>query len=215
MPRSALTGTEKKIKKATLKSAKEREEVSLGAYKKGVKSLEDIQKGKGALPSDLGDIQSRYARALKGAKNMFKDQKTNAIAEYQETYAPQVRGTYGAAAGQGSRSSALNQALAAAQVNLTRGLNADYETLRNSVATNTLNTSQQGKLANLNANLSASSGLTNQGVNPVSQGLSQQAQYLPSSGNQSFGKRLTGALIDEGAKAAASWISRPDANLKG
>jgi hypothetical protein len=193
MARSALTGTEKKVKKAALKSAKEREGVALGAYKKGIKSLEEIQQGKGALPSDQKDIQERYARALKESKNMFKDQKANAIAEYQQTYAPQVRGAYGAASGQGSRSSVLNQALAAAQGNLSRGLNADYETLRNNVANNILNTTMGNKLSNLNANLSASSGLTNQGVNPVSGGLAQQASYMPSSGQPSNFRKFMAA----------------------
>jgi hypothetical protein len=202
MARSALTGTEKKVKKASLKSAKERDKVSLDAYKKGLKSLEDIQKGKGALSSDLGDIQSRYKRALKGAESMYKDQKANAIAEYQQTYAPQVRGTYGAASGQGSRSSVLNQALAAAQGNLTRGLNADYEQLRNTLASNLLNMSQEGKLANLNANLSASSGLSGQGVNPVSAALSQQASYMPSSGQPNrFQKIMAGGSAITGAIA--------------
>lgn len=190
MPRSALTGTEKKVKKAGLKNAKERDKIALGGYKKGVKGLEDTLRGKGALPSSQTEIQDRYQKALKQSEGMFDAQKANAIAEYQQTYAPAVRGTHGASAGQGSRSSALNQALAAAQTNLTRGLNADYESLRNNVATNIMNTTYGNKLSNLNANLQSAAGLTGQGVNPVSGSLAQQSSYLPKSGEPSMFRKI-------------------------
>jgi len=204
MPRSALTGTEKKVKKAALKSAKERDKVALSGYKKGIKGLEEALRGKGALPSEQSEIQRRYARALKESEGMFDAQKANAIAEYQQTYAPQIRGTYGAASGQGSRSSALNQALAAAQSNLTRGLNADYEALRNNVASNIMNATYGNKLSNLNAQLSSASGLTNQGVNPVSGSLAQQSSYLPKSNDPStFRKIMAGGSTIAGTAAGA------------
>lgn len=200
MPRKAISGTEYKAKKAIAKSAKEREKVGLKAYKKGVAGLERIQEGKGAIPSDLQDIQERYARSLQGTEKMFEKQKANAIAEYQQLYAPEIRSQY--SSGQGSRSSALNQALAAAQTNLARGLNADYESLRNNVASNIFSQSQQSKLANLNAQLQASGGLSSQGVNPVATNLALQPTYLQSSNQPStFRKIMAGGSTVAGGVA--------------
>ncbi len=209
MPKSALTGSEKKTKKLGLKGAREREKIGIKAFEKGIKGIQRVQEGKGALPSSLQELQERYARALRGTEGMFEKQKENVIAEYQQTYAPQVRGEYGAASGQGSRSSALNQALAAAQTNLARGLNADYEALRNNVASNLLGQSQQAKLSNLNAQLSASGALSGQNVNPVAGNLAGQASYLPSNNQPNmFRKIMAGGSTIAGGVAgglATAW----------
>jgi hypothetical protein len=202
MSKSALTGTEKKFKKSSIKNAKERDKIDLAAHKKGIEGLEKIQKGKGALPSSQSEIQERYQKALKSAEGMFDAQKENAISEYQQTYAPQVRGTYGAASGQGSRSSALNQALAAAQVNLARGLNADYEQLRNNVASNITSTTYGNKLSNLNAQLQTAGGLSGQNINPVAQNMAGQPSYLQSSRQpNTFNKIMAGGTTIAGGIA--------------
>ncbi len=197
-----MTGTEYKAKRSITKNAKERDKIDLEAHKKGINALEKIQAGKGALPSSQSEIQDRYQKALKSAEGMFDAQKQNAISEYQQTYAPQVRGSYGAASGQGSRSSALNQALAAAQTNLARGLNADYEQLRNNVASNITNTTYGNKLSNLNAQLQSAGGLSGQNISPVAQNLSMQPTYLQSTRQPNmFNKIMAGGTTVAGGIA--------------
>jgi len=190
MPKSALTGTEKKAKKYFIHKAEKREKLGVHGLRKGMEALEEVQKGKHAIPSDLNEIIKRFEKAGRGAEKIFAPIREEAMHRFQTETQPQL----GAALGgrQLGASSAMKQALSASQENLQRSLASDFAQLQSNLAQNLLGQSQQAKLQNLNAYLSSASGMMGQGTSPVAQGISQQAQYLPSSGQPSFGRQLLG-----------------------
>jgi hypothetical protein len=182
MARSALTGTEKKVKKSALKTAKERDKLSLASYKKGLQGLEGISRGQGLLPESIEEISKRLA-----------PQRNESLRQFEQLYATQLRTQYGASSGQGSRSSAMTQALAAARGNLESQIQSDLA-----------NMSNQNQLTNLNARMQSYGALSGQGMTPVSQALSQQSSYLPKSNNPStFRKIMAGGSTIAGTVGGA------------
>ena len=185
MPRSAKTGTEKKATKAAFKSARKREKVGLEAYRKGIAGLEGFAQGRGLLPETLQDISRQMA-----------PQRNESLRQFDQLYAPDVRGQFGAGMGQGSRSSAMTQALAAARGNLESQIQAGLSAQM-----------QQNQLANLNARMQAYGGLSGQQMNPLNANIAQQANYMPSSGQPSATKQAIGHGINLAANAAGTYFS--------
>lgn len=180
MPKSALTGTEKKAKKRELNFAKEQQKLFQKEQKKAVPYQESarhfekqIQKGRhlpeyektgykktGAPekvnykktgyenvkynPHDIKQLTKDFEKAGRGAESMFAKQKENALAEFNQRVRPGVAGQFAPNQyGSSSGSSAMNQALAAAEGNLQRALNSDYESLRTNLASNILGQQEQ------------------------------------------------------------------------
>lgn len=194
MPRDALTGTQKKAVKATIKSAKARDKVALPAYKKGIGKLNDILAGKHMPTADLHTIMKDLKRAGGMAKEYFEPHKQAAIADFQQQTLPQIFGKFGSESGAGS--SALNLALSSGAQDLNRNLAADYSNMELGLAQSLLSQRESGKLNKLNAYLSAIGGATGQGINPVMQNLAGQPTYLPSRNGPTSTQRLLGQSIE-------------------
>src|ERR1041385_8684511 len=113
MPKSALTGSEKKTKKAYLKAGRRVAKGEVGPTTSANKLYDEFQ--------------NLYGRAGEMLAPSFQRQGQQAFHEYNTMGAPQIINQQGAAAGQGSRRSSLNQALAAAKMNLARQLTNDFE----------------------------------------------------------------------------------------
>jgi Chaperone of endosialidase len=95
-------------------------------------------------PHDVTRLAKDFEKAGRGAEGMFAKQKENALAEFNQRTRPEIAGQFAPNQyGGSSGSSAMNQALAAAQGNLQRGLNADYEVLRNNLAGGLLGQQEQ------------------------------------------------------------------------
>jgi len=192
MPRSAKTGREKKLTRETLSGARKREKASLPSYIAAQKGLADIGQGTGAIETD----PSRLAQAMQAtsglAQQYFEPHKQQAMAEFNQYQAPEVRNQYGANAG--SRSSALNQALAAAAGNLHRQLSADYSGLSLGLGQDLLNRQQSGQQFNLQSRMAA----LQQGLNPqgqLAQATAASPNYLAKSPSSNKGQATaSGAL---------------------
>jgi len=204
MPKSAKTGTEKKATKAAYHSAKAREKIALPGYKKGIKELEGILRGKHAPTTSLDELMERFQRAGQGAADIFAPIKEQALHEFQTNTLPQVAQQFGASDVGGS--SALRQALAASRENLQRSLAADFAGLQTNLASSFLNQSEGNKISALNARLSSASGLTGQGVNPVLANIAGQPSYLSHQGTTSLGKRIGAAALPIAGAALGSFI---------
>lgn len=182
MAKSALTGTEKKAKKSAFKIAKARDKIALRSYEKGIKGLEGIAAGEGALPTSLQELTERMA-----------PQRNESLRQFDQLAAPQYRGQFGAGMGQGSRSSAMTQALAAARGNLESQLQADLANMQ-----------QQNQLANLNARMQAYGAMSGQQMNPLTANMGLQPSYLPKSNDPSlFRKIMAGGTTAAGTIAGA------------
>lgn len=127
------------------KMAFKKEMKAAPVYEKGLRQLQRQLEGQHKLPSDLGDIISRYQKAGKGAEEIFAKNKRAALHEFTQTTLPQVTESTGA---ESKTSSALNQALNASSENLRRNLESDYATMQNQLAQNLLGQSQQAKQFN-------------------------------------------------------------------
>ncbi len=173
--KSNMTGTGKKLLKQQQQETKK------------------ILRGEYAPTTDLKQMLADYKTAGKGAKKIFEPIQADAIRQFEQTTAPEVRGAYGAAAGQGSRSSALNQALAAARGNLQSELTANFSGLQNQLAQNITNQRYQNQTTGLQGRLQANG---QQFQSPYQ----QQAQKQ---GND-WGSAV-GGLAEGGGKAYLAW----------
>lgn len=187
MARSAKTGTEKKATKAAFKSGRKREKIDLAAHKKGIKQLEGFAGGQGLLPETIEQVSQQMA-----------PQRNESLRQFEQLYAPDVRGQFGAASGQGSRGSAMTQALAAARGNLESQIQSGLSSQM-----------QQNQLANLNARMQASGSLAGQQMNPLNAAIAQQPNYLPSSGQPSATKQAIGHGINLAAGAVGTAFGGP------
>lgn len=166
---SALTGSQKKTQK------------------KGLRVQRDILGGKyGGL--SISDLLKQFQQAGKGAEELYAPIKANALEEFGQSTLPGVLSQFGDA-GLG-RSSALNQALAAARTNLSRQLASDFAGFQTNLASGILN-QKYGNVGQLGQ-------LSTQGAfqNPY-----QQKQQSQGSG---AGNAISG-LLEGGGKAYAAW----------
>lgn len=244
---SPLTGTGKKAQKKLYKAQGTLAEMSVAQKKHDEKSrksalydLRQIGKGEG-LPGyektkydkakyekqTLHGLVKDFARAGKGAEKIFEPIKQEALANFEQQTTPEIANQYGRESGSGS--SALNQAMAAAKVNLQRGLASDFAGLQANLAGNLLGQREQSRqfgsqfqagqnqfgaqfkagqnqfatqsqLANLNARMQANAGVMGQPINPVFGGL--QPSYNQKQGGTSG---MGGALIGGGLGALGSF----------
>jgi hypothetical protein len=191
MPRSAKTGTEKKATKLAFKSGRKREKVALDAYKQGIEGTKRTARGEGLLPESLEEITKRMA-----------PQHNEALRQFDQLSAPDVRSQFGASQGQGSKSSAMTQALSAARGNL-----------ESQIQSNLSGQMQQNQLMNLQARMQADASLAGQQMNPLNAWAAQQANYLPSSGQPGVGKQLLGHGIDAAAGAVGTFFGGPGGGM--
>lgn len=161
------------------KMAEKKEKMAAETFKMGQKGLEQTLAGKGAPPSDLGEIMKRFQRAGQGAEQFFQPIQDRAVRDFNQQTAPQIVSQYG----QGAKSSsALNQALSAAAGNLSENIASNLATMKQNQATNLLNMSQNSKLSNFNNRLAASQSAIGQpsAYQPNTQApLSMLQQYGP------------------------------------
>lgn len=158
--------TKKAVKKGQEMAIK-KEKLAMPSYKAGAKELERQIKGKGEGPAThLRDIQERFQRAAQGAEKFYEPIKQQALADFRQSTQPELVNRFGRQSGSGS--SALNQALAAAQSNLSRGLAADFAGFQTNLAQNLLSQSQQAKLAAQQQRYAA-----------ATQGIGQPSAYIP------------------------------------
>lgn len=201
MPRSAKTGREKKLTRAAQSAERKRIEASLPTYKGSQKALQELQQGKGLPQTDSSKLLEAMRSTEGMAKQYFEPHKQEALANFAQYQAPEVRNAYGANAG--SRSSALNQALAASAGNLHRQLNADFQNLSLGLGQNLLDRQQRNQELGLQTRLSAIQG----GLQPQSNFAAQtalQPQYLPKGPPSNTGKRILGGAIQGGISGAAA-----------
>lgn len=191
MPKSALTGREKKTKRIALKGAREREKASIPSYIAAQKGLTDIGQGAGALETDTGKLAQAMQATSGLANQYFEPHKQQAMAEFNQYQAPEIRNQ---GAGAGSRTSALNQALAAAAGNLHRQLASDYSGLSLGLGQDLLNRQERGQQFNQQSRLSAlQSGLQGQGG--LLSNVGTQASYLPKSPSSNRGQAAAGGAL--------------------
>lgn len=160
MPKDALTGTEKKGKKAEIKHAKAVNKLSQKDLEKRLPynesarhALKQVQKGR-HLPKyeqvkykpetkyeaqNLKDIVKDYERAGRGAEKIFAPIQQEALHNFQTGILPSIQAAHGAQAGDVKTSSALRQALSAAGSNLQRSLSSDFAGLQANLAGNLFN----------------------------------------------------------------------------
>lgn len=164
-----------KVEKKAVKQAMKREKEAFGAYKSGIKGMKGVAEGKGALPHSLSDTIKRFGRASSSLDRMYDAQKAANLAEFKQNYLPQqIEG----GRAMGDRSSALNQAIAAATTDYKMQQDAMFENMRNQMATNILNQSNQAKLANLNAQMQSYGGMAGQQMSPLMSNLAMNSAYL-------------------------------------
>jgi hypothetical protein len=122
---SALTGKQKKTMKAANKS---------------------LRNTFNEVPKNIQGLEQQYQQAGTSAKNIFEPIKQNALAEFSQYGVPNIVNDFGR--NSGPRSSALNQALAAARTNLSRQLSADLFGIQSGLVNqNNQNQLQTGALA--------------------------------------------------------------------
>lgn len=139
------------------------------------RELEDIYlRGKGLPETDVKKLAGQYTDAMNAIKPEFDQQAAEQAKQFGRYVEPQTQTQYGSAGGQGSRSSALNQALSAGRVDLASRLSSQYENLRQQIAQNLMNQSQQSQVTGLNARLQAMSPFTGGNMNNVAANYSMQ-----------------------------------------
>lgn len=146
--RAADKEQNKQIKKGQEMAIK-KEKAAYPVYKEGLKEISGLLEGKHAPTTEGGKLLSDYERFYKGAgeflQPQFQQQAEQAHREQSMYGAPQLRSEYGANSGQGSKSSALNQALAAARMNLSRQLENDFAQKQMGLASGILQQREQNK----------------------------------------------------------------------
>jgi hypothetical protein len=140
MPKSALTGSQKKTHRA--------------GNKVGRKSLKEIERS--IRP---GENLKQYGKSYELANKMLQPQAQEMRREFQQETAPELISQLGVGAGAKS-SSALNQALAASLTNLNHKLTGQTQQLAAQLAESDLNRRQQ------NAQFGAQIGQQNMSVSP-------------------------------------------------
>ena len=200
MPKSALTGTEKKAKKLAFKTAKEQQALTSPIFKK-------ILKGHYRPEISIGKMLKDFQKGTQGAEKIFAPIKEQALQDFNQYTQPEVVGQFGQGT---SGSSAMNQALAAAKTNLSRQLASDFAGLQANLGQNFLNTKNQNKTNYLQQLLSATAG-----ANPVLQGVSQQPSYLPSSSKPSGINRFLGAAAPIAGAGIGALLAGPGGRLAG
>ncbi len=183
MPKDALTGTEKKAKKRDINFTRDQQKLYSKEQKHDLpykhssqKSLRDIAKGKHGPTTSLSELQDKLKRASKGAEKFYEPVQKQALQDFDRYTLPEVTNKFGRESGSGS--SALNQAMAAARVDLQGRLASDFAGYKSQYAQNLVSQSEQGKLQSLNARLSANGGLMNVPIQPQMSGLANQPSYL-------------------------------------
>lgn len=187
MPRSRLTGTQKKAQKYGAKHLVKRE-------KQAYQLSKELAEGKHGPTIELSKLLQDFQRAGKGAEKIFAPIKEQALSEFNQVTAPEIFGQFGRQAGAGS--SALNQALAAARGNLSRQLASDFAGLQANLAGNLLQQRESNKLSQLNSYLQQSG---------LSGGLQQGAfsdPYLQRQGGKP--PSLLSTLLGSGLQAAGT-----------
>lgn len=235
---SPLTGTGKKARDSEYKAHKYFAEESVKEHKgnrrskdAAMKRTEDIAK-KG-LPkyekvnykkSSLSDLTKDYERAGKGAKKIFDPIEKEARKNYERFAMPEIANQYGAESG--SRSSALNQALQAGQVDLNDRLAANFAGIKANLANSLLqqreNSRQFGaqfqsgqnqfannsQLQNLNAKLQANSTFTGRQTQPLGGGI-QNSYNAPSNSGPNGYQQMAGSIVKGGLTALGGIFGGP------
>ena len=199
MPKSALTGTEKKAKKRDIKFTQKLQdeylrehEAKRGVRRHGAKAIADIAKGKGGPTTSIKDLMKDFKKSEGMAKKYFEPIKKQTLSEYHQNVVPGINTEFGS---ESKSSSALNQALAASGENLQRSLASDFAGLQMNLGQNLLQQSEQGKVQRLNAMLSAGGAALGQQISPQMSGFQNANQYLPKSGSPNQGQRITSSLL--------------------
>lgn len=207
MPRSALTGTEKKGKKEEISFQKKLREdyirenrAKRGLRRHSAKALKDIAMGKGGPTSDISKLMQDFKKSESLAKEYFEPVKKAALNEYHQNVTPGINTALGSSS---KSSSALNQALAASGENLKRNLASDFAGLQMNLGQNLLQQSQQAKLQKYNAMLQAGGAGLGQTVVPQGVGLGSAPSYLSKAATTGIGQRVGGG-ISGGVSGAAS-----------
>lgn len=211
--KSPTTGTGKKAQKAEYKAHKYfaedavRESKENRPYKTSAKKeLQGISKGKHGVTSSVGELNKKLSRSREYAEQYYAplQEKTTqqALKDFERTTQPQIVNNFGRESGAGS--SALQQAMAAAKVDLHDRLATNFEGLRTNLAQNMLSQSEQGKLMNLNARLQSNQGLMGNPVSPIGGGI-QNSYLQPQQGQASGVANAAGGLAQGGGTALTAW----------
>lgn len=204
---SSKTGTQKKFAKKELKNVgKLQEEAVKDVFRlrpftrEARRRTEDIAKGKHGVRSGVGELSEALEKSTKKAGKLLepirKATESQAVSNYQKYLQPTIASTF--QGGGTARSSAMQQASANALADLQYKLGSDFARMQTELGQNILNSSQQGKLTNLNARLQANAPFTGAQVpNPIT-GLGASNPYMQS-GNR--GPNSTQALIGTGLEA--------------
>lgn len=196
-------------------------ESSKGFKKTSTKQLENIAKGKTGLTTSLSDLMSDFRKTQSLGEKYFEPMKRQALSEFDQFTRPDVVGKFAEGS---SGSSALNQALAAARVNLSSQLASNLAGMNLGLGQGLMAQREQNKLAGLQAQLQAAgtgygthlnpslAGLgvgTSYGVGPSSTGLASTNPYLSKSGGASTGSTLLGAGIGALGTIGGGMMSGP------
>jgi hypothetical protein len=214
MPRSSLTGTQKKGQKRDIKFSKTLQEKYLKdlaakqpLQKETLSELRDILSGKHLPTTSLGDLMKDFQRAGKGAEEIFAPIKEQALEEFGTQTVPGIYGHFGLE--MGARSSALNQALSAARSNLSRQLASDFSSLQSNLAQNLLNQRESNRLNALQSRLQTAGLGLGQPVNLLQTGLASQNPYLQKQGGPSSAATLLGAGIQAAGTIGGAYLGGP------
>lgn len=202
MPKSALTGTEKKAKKAEINFQKELRQdykqefrAKRGLRRFAGKALKDIAMGKKGPSTKISDLMKDFKKTQKFAEKHFEPIKKQALSEFHQHTIPGISSALGS---ESKSSSALNQALAASGENLQRSLASDFANLQTNLGQNFLQQQEQGKLQKINAMLSAGGAGLGQQAIPQGVGLGMAPSYLAKGNNPGVGRRI-GSSLAQGA----------------
>lgn len=183
MPKSKFTGTQKKLQK---ESANKQRDILKGAY---------------APTTDINALLNEFKQTYKSAgeflRPQFQGQANQAFNEQNMFQSPEIRNQFGAAGGQGSRSSSLNQALAAARTNLERQLTNDFSQQQMGLAGGIQQMAHQNQ-----------ANYVNQLAGVGSQGAFLDP-YLRSQKGPSMGSQIAGGLIQAGGTALGALAGGP------
>lgn len=208
---SPTTGTGKKAQKAEYKAHKFFAEESVSEAKQNRASkrsarhdMREIGKGKHGLTGSLGELQDKLNRAGKDAEKFYAPIQKNAIKQFEQLYPQEIRNQFGAAAGQGSGSSSMNQALSAARVDLQDRLASNFAGFKTNLAQSMLSQSENNKLANLNARMQAHQSTMGGPVSPIGGGI-QPSYNQPQQSQPSGASSALGGLAQGGSTALTAW----------
>lgn len=167
------------------KMAIKKEQKAHEFYKSGIKQAQELTSGKHGPTTEGGKLMHDYERFYNQAGDFLRPQfdreATQAYQEQNMYQSPELRNQYGAASGQGSKSSALNQALAAARTNLSRQLENDFSQRQMGLASGILQQREQNKQFDFSGR-----------SNLAQMALNQPSAYQPPSGQQATGSQIWG-----------------------